>query len=70
MANPFRGTVNVRVNEKITLDHLQSIVARVAGLAGCPHCGLLGIDLRLGGDPPEAAALRELAGVSDVAFGA
>jgi hypothetical protein len=64
-----KGVINVRLTEKVTLDNLNAIVARVAGLTGCTHCGLLGIDLRLTGDPVEANQLKGLPGVQSVGFG-
>jgi hypothetical protein len=64
-----KGVINVRLSEKVTLDNLNAIVARVAGLTGCTHCGLLGIDLRLTGDPVEAQQLKGLPGVQSVGFG-
>jgi hypothetical protein len=65
----LRGTVKIRVNENVTLDHLQSIVSHIAGLAGCRTCGILGIDLRLVGDPAEAQQMAKLPGVKSVTFG-
>ena len=65
----LKGVISVRVNEKVTLDNLNAIVARVAGISGCTHCGLLGIDLRLTGDPVEASLLKGLPGVLSVGFG-
>jgi hypothetical protein len=69
MATPLRGTVKIRVADNVTLDHVNALVARVAGLSGCTHCGLLGVDLRLGGDPVEAEQLAKLPGVKALSFG-
>ena len=69
MAENLRGVVHVNVNENISLEHLQAIVARVAGMAGCRPCGIMGIDLRLAGDPAESAELAKLPGVKSVNFG-
>jgi hypothetical protein len=69
MAQPLRGTVNIRVADNVTLEHLNALVAHVAGLTGCRHCGLLGIDLRLSGDPVEGQQIAKLPGVSSVTFG-
>ena len=46
--------IHINVNPKVTLDTLNTLMARISGMAGCTHCGLLGIDLRLTGDPVEA----------------
>lgn len=65
----FQGSVHIKVKENVTLDNLTQLLARVGGLAGCQHCGLLGIDLRLSGDPVESQALGSLPGVKSVTFG-
>ncbi len=69
MATPLRGSIHIRVGEKVTLENLNAVVAQVAGLAGCTHCGLLGIDLRLTGDPVEAQQLAKRPGVNSVSYG-
>lgn len=65
----LRGSVHINVVENISLEHLQSIVARVAGMSGCRTCGIMGIDLRLSGDPVEAQELAKLPGVRSIGFG-
>jgi hypothetical protein len=65
----LRGRVHVRVSGNITLENLNRIVAQVGGLAGCTHCGILGIDLILSGDPVESQQLSKLQGVQSVSFG-
>jgi len=69
MSENLRGTVHVRVQEKISLEQLQSLVAKIAGMSGCLHCGLLGVDLRLSGDPVEATQIATLPGVKNVSVG-
>jgi hypothetical protein len=64
-----RGSINVRLGEKVNLEALQSIVARIVQLNGCTACGLLGIDLTLGGDPVEFHQIGQLPGVRSVGFG-
>jgi len=66
---PLQGSVSIRVNQKVTLENLQSIVARIAGMTGCQHCGLLGVEIRLSGDPVESEQLTNLPGVKNVSFG-
>jgi hypothetical protein len=66
----IRGTFNVRVAENVTLDHLNSIIAHIGGMAGCRTCGLIGIDLRLSGDPVELQQVAKLPGVVSVSFNA
>jgi hypothetical protein len=62
----FAGTVHVRVADNIQLDTLHSVIDRIVNLAGCARCGLLGVDLRLTGDPVEFQQIAELPGVSHV----
>lgn len=66
----LKGTVRVNVAENISLDQLHGIVAKIAGMAGCRTCGILGIDLRLSGDPVESQEIGKLPGVKSVGFGA
>jgi len=65
----LRGAVHIRVAEKVTLDHLHSLIDQIAGMSGCHACGLLGIDLRLIGDPVEVPQIAKLPGVKSVSFG-
>jgi len=65
----LRGAVHILVAEKVTLDHLHSLIDQIAGMAGCRTCGLLGIDLRLSGDPVETPQIAKLPGVKSVSFG-
>jgi hypothetical protein len=69
MAEHFRGVVSVKLNENVKLENLQAIVGQIAGMTGCRTCGLLGIDLRLTGDPAEVNQIATLAGVKSVAIG-
>jgi hypothetical protein len=64
------GAIHVRVTENVSLENLHSVVGRIVNLTGCPQCGLLGIDLRLTGDPADAHQIEKAAGVKSVTFGA
>lgn len=66
----LRGSVHITVAENVTLEHLQGIVARIAGMTGCRTCGIMGVDLRLSGDPVESQDVAKLPGVRSVSFGA
>lgn len=66
----LQGAVHIKVKENITLEHLQSIVGNIVGLSGCRTCGLMGVDLRLSGDPVESSQIAKLPGVQSVGFGA
>jgi hypothetical protein len=66
----LRGTVKLHVNHTVTLENLHSIIDKLAVMSGCLHCGLLGIDLRLVGDPgPELGEIGKLAGVRSATLG-
>jgi hypothetical protein len=62
----LRGKVHVRVTQNVTLENLQAIVGRIASESGCQHCGLLGIDLQLSGDPESFQSIKTLPGVASV----
>lgn len=63
-----RTRINVRLAENVNLETLQSVVARIVGHTGCTACGLLGVDLTLGGDPAEVKQVEQLPGVRSVSF--
>jgi hypothetical protein len=65
----LRGNVHIRVAENVTLEHLQSIISTIAGMTGCRTCGIMGVDLRLSGDPVESHQITSLPGVKSVSFG-
>ena len=65
----LRGTIPIRVSENVSLENLQSIVAHIAGMTGCRTCGIMGVDLRLSGDPAEFQQVAKLPGVKAVSFG-
>jgi hypothetical protein len=69
MAEPFRGTVHARVVKNVTLPNLTSLIEHIGGLAGCRTCGLLGVDLRITGDPVETHQVPQVPGVKSVTFG-
>jgi hypothetical protein len=63
------GTVRIHVKEDVTLENLHRIIDQIAGMSGCRTCGLLGIDLRLRGDPAEFQQIAKLPGVQSASFG-
>jgi hypothetical protein len=66
----LQGPVHITVRENISLEQLHSILGTIAGMSGCRTCGILGIDLRLTGEPVEANQIAKLPGVQSVGFGA
>jgi hypothetical protein len=67
-AATLKGTVNVRVTEHVTLENLHNIITHIAGMTGCRTCGLLGVDLILGGDPAELQQVAKLPGVQSTSL--
>lgn len=65
----LRGSVHIKVAENVSLEHLQGMIVKVVGMTGCRTCGIMGVDLRLSGDPVEAQDLSKLPGVKSVGFG-
>ena len=63
-----RGQINVRLGEKVNLQTLQSIIERITHMTGCTACGLLGVDLTIGGDPAEFNQIKQIQGVQSVSF--
>lgn len=45
------ASFDARYQQKISRDDLFKVVDQMLEIAGCPTCGLAGIDLRLGLDP-------------------
>ncbi len=68
-ATKLQGTVKIRVRSDISLENLHRIVDEITGMTGCRPCGLLGIDLYLGGDPVEFGQVGKLPGVINATLG-
>jgi len=60
--------IQISVNEKVTLDTLNTLMSRITNMTGCTHCGLLGVDLRITGDPVEAKQFQ-MPGVNSASIG-
>jgi hypothetical protein len=65
----IKGVVKIRVKEDVTLDQLNGLIAHIGGLCGCRTCGIMGVDLRLSGDPVEFQQITKLPGVQSASFG-
>lgn len=63
-----KAKVQVRLTANVNVDTIAAIVKSIGGRYGCTTCGLAGIDLRLTGDPVEAAEFTKLAGVQAISF--
>ena len=64
----LQGVVNIRVKEDVTLEQLQGLITHIAVASGCRTCGIMGIDLRLSGDPAEVQQITKLPGVKSASF--
>ena len=62
------GALRVRLADNVTTDNLNGLISRIGALTGCPHCGLLGVDLALLGPDPVEAELGRLPGVNGVSI--
>jgi hypothetical protein len=65
----LQGIVKIRVKEHVSLEQLHGLIDNIVGKCGCETCGLLGIDLRLSGDPVEVEQITKLPGVKSASFG-
>ena len=64
----LQGQVSIRVKEDVTLEQLHGLITHIAGASGCRTCGIMGIDLRLSGDPAELQQITKLPGVKSASF--
>ena len=62
------GNVHIHVTENVSLENLHAIVDRIVSVSGCRTCGLIGIDLRLSGDPVAVQEIAKLPGVKSASF--
>ena len=65
----LQGIVKIRVKEQVSLEQLHGLIDDIVIKCGCKACGLLGIDLRLSGDPVEVEQITKLPGVKSASFG-
>src|SRR5215468_9960237 len=47
------GTVAIRCAPNVKIESIHEAVKQALGRVGCPACGLLGIDIHIGGGDPE-----------------
>ena len=47
------GTISIRCAPNVKIESIHEAVAQALGRVGCPACGLLGVDLHIGGGDPE-----------------
>ncbi len=68
-ATKRRGTLTVSLAHNVTSEQLHQALDRILNFAGCTHCGLQGIDLRLAVGDPAPDQLKG-AGVAGAVFNA
>ena len=66
----LQGVLNIRVKQDVSLEQLHGLIDHIAGMSGCRTCGIMGVDLRLRGDPVELEKITKLPAVKSASFGA
>ena len=61
------GTISISFDRNVKIDHIHEALKQVIGRLGCPGCGLLGYDVRLGIGGPESWQIN-VQGVREVTF--
>ena len=64
----LQGVLNITVKQDVSLEQLHGLIDQIAGMSGCRTCGIMGVDLRLSGEPVELEQIRKLPGVRDARF--
>jgi hypothetical protein len=47
------GTISIRCAPGVKIESIHAAVQQALGRVGCPTCGLLGVDLHIGGGDPQ-----------------
>jgi hypothetical protein len=47
------GTISIRCAPNVKIESIHAAVQQALGRVGCPTCGLLGVDLHIGGGDPQ-----------------
>jgi hypothetical protein len=50
---PRPGTISIHCAPNVKIESIHAAVQQALGRVGCPTCGLLGVDLHIGGGDPE-----------------
>ena len=66
LAPNVKPTVAVRVASSVNPESLAKIIQTIGGRYGCQTCGILGVDVRLYGDPVEFQEVAKIQGVHSV----
>jgi hypothetical protein len=65
----LQGIVKIRVKQDVSLEQLHGLIDNIVGLTGCRTCGIMGVDLRLSGEPVELEQIAKLPAVKSASFG-
>jgi hypothetical protein len=65
-AKSAKPIVSVRVAPNVKPEVLLGIIQGIGGRYGCQTCGILGVDVRLYGDPVEFPEITKIPGVQSV----
>lgn len=63
------GEIAIRCAPSVKIESIHEAVKQALGLVGCPACGLLGIDLHIGGGDPEPLNVKA-PGINGATFNA
>jgi hypothetical protein len=53
LARPKPGSVAIACHPNVKIESIHEAIKQALGRVGCPACGLLGIDIHIGGADPE-----------------
>ena len=60
------GSVQLAFRDRVNVKDVHAAIDRILGIAGCPTCGLLGLDLHLHSQPVALDRFRDIKGVMGV----
>jgi hypothetical protein len=61
------GTLSIRCAPNVKIESIHAAVQQALGRVGCPGCGLLGVDIHIGGGDPEPFGINA-AGIKGGSF--
>jgi hypothetical protein len=61
------GTLSIRCAPGVKIESIHAAVQQALGRVGCPTCGLLGVDIHIGGGDPEPFGINA-AGIKGGSF--
>ena len=61
------GTISLRFTRGVKIEQVHEAIRTSLGIFGCPGCGLLGVDLHIGGGDPEPLNVKN-GGLTNASF--